>query len=76
MIPPTQNPTVIKGMSTLPGVTATEFSQWYAAKRAMEGEGGAAGGEGEVGLLAGWLKRGLNLIGWSSQGREKRMRME
>lgn len=65
-------------MSTYPGVTVTEFSRWYAAKRAMEAAGGAAGGtgEGEVGLLAGWLKRGLNLIGWSSQGREKRMRAD
>lgn len=66
-------------MSTFPGIQATEFTQWYAAKRAKEGEGGAASaasGEGEVGLLAGWFKRGLNLIGWSSQGREKRMRVE
>ncbi len=65
------------------GVTVTEFSAWYAAKRAAEdGNGGGAltapGMEGEVGMLAWVMKRTLNLIGWpqGGGGREKRMRAD
>lgn len=62
-------------MGKLEGITVSEFSEWYARKRAAEsGAGAVVGAEGDVGLLA-WA---FSLIGWApgGNGRAKRMRTD